>query len=57
MQSRYPGRRRSWALVLVALAAFVAGLAVGERREEKARGNPRADGTRPQPPHPRALTR
>jgi hypothetical protein len=50
------GRSRPWALALVALAAFLAGLAVGHLGADRGPGRPRAHGPGPGPAHPRSLS-
>jgi hypothetical protein len=55
-QEADPGSRRSWLLALVALAAFLAGLAVGQLGAVREPGRSRADWPKPEPPHPRTLS-
>jgi len=50
-----PGQGRPWALVLVALAAFLAGLAVGHLGADRGPGRSRVEWPGAKPPRPRSL--
>ncbi len=49
-------RSRAWTYLLVALAAFVAGLAMGQLGSVRGQGHSRIDWPAPSVPHPRTLT-
>ena len=49
------GQRRLWAYVLVALASFLLGMALGQLGAVRGPGRSRADWPQPVTPHPRSL--